>query len=157
MKIGVNNRITVILAALLVIPAGPALGAKDSPEVVKAREALGLYLRRGQQKPHSGEQVTRLLRGMVRETRQIVKHAGPGRIRKEYISPPELLGETILITNARFFHYKPSPENKILEGVAAPEELVARVKAVQRGMREGRIQVKVVGEEEVAGHDATIV
>ena len=157
MKIYTHNRIAVILAAVLVIPAFPAMAGKDTPETVKAREMLGLYLRRGQQQAYSGEQVTRLLRGMVRETRQIVKHAGPGRIRMEYVSPPELVGETILIANGRFFQYKPAPENKILEGVTAPEELVARVKDVQRRMREGRIQVKAVGEEEVAGQDTSIV
>jgi len=135
----------------------PAIADKDTPDVVKAREMIGLYLRRGQQTAYSGEQVTRLLRGMVRETRQIVKHGGPGRTRMEYVSPPELVGETILIANGRFFHYKPAPENKILEGVSAPEELIARVQEVHRRMREGRIQVKVVGEEQVAGNDCSIV
>ena len=130
---------------------------KDAPEITKAREALGLFLRRGQQQPHAGEQVTRLLRGRVRETRQMVKHAGPGRTRMEYLSPPNLSGETILIVGGRFFHYKPSPENKILEGVAPPGELAERARELQQRLRRGAIQARVVGNEQVAGREASIV
>ena len=147
----------VILAGALLGTAIPSLAAPDAAEVAKAREVLGLFLRKGQHQPFVGEQVTRWLRGRVRETRQIVKHAGPGRTRMEYVSPRNLAGETILIAGGRFFQYRPAPDNKILEGVAPPEQLVARLKDLQRRIKNGGIHAKVVGEEQVAGRDASIV
>ena len=116
-----------------------------------------MFLGKGQRQPYEGEQVTRLLRGRVRETRQIVKHAGPGRMRMEYVYPPNVAGETILIVGGRYFHYKPAPENKILEGVAPPGELAARAKELTQRLRRGAIQARVVGQEEVASRDAAIV
>ncbi len=118
---------------------------------------MGLFLREGMSQRYSGEQVTRLYMGRVAETRQIIKCDGPGRLRMEYISPEKLKGETILITGGHIFHFKPPPENKILEGVALPEEFQARAVGFRQGVKNGTIHVQVVGQELIAGQQCSIV
>jgi outer membrane lipoprotein-sorting protein len=152
-----RTRTPVLLAALLLAASVHSLAQTDSAETGRAHQLVGLFLGKGQRQAYEGEQVTRLLRGRVRETRQIVKHAGPGRMRMEYVFPPNLAGETILIVGGRYFHYKPPPENRILEGVAPPGELAARAKELTQRLRRGAIQARVVGQEEVASRDAAIV
>ncbi len=136
-----------------------AIASPAQAAAIEGRRLLGLYLRLGVKQPHMGEQVTRLLQpgSPVRETRQIVKYAGPGRIRMEYAAPPDVRGETILITGGRFFHYRPAPQNRILEGVATTEQMQIRVRELLRGIRSGSVQVRAVGQELVAGHSASIV
>ena len=135
--------------------------AVESPEVAvnrqQAVQVISLYLRQGVKQPHVGEQTTHLYQGMLSDARQLVKYAGPGRVRMEYISPDHLKGEIILISGGRFFLYKPGPQPKILEGVATPEEFQGRIRAVLKGINNRTIQVRTVGEELIAGQRAAIV
>ncbi len=164
--------LAVVCAAVIVQPAlsqRPRM-VKPRPQVrplravpdastQEAQRVIAFYLRQGIRQQYTGEQITRLLQpgGAVRETRQSVRYAGPGRQRMEYLAPAELRGETILISGGRFFHYKPSPENRIQEGVAPAEEFQARAREIIQGVRKGTVSVRVVGQELVAGHMATIV
>lgn len=133
----------------------------ESPEEqANRREAvqlISLFLRQGVKQPHVGEQITRLFQGMVRDARQIVKYAGPGRVRMEYLSPENLKGETILIVGGRFFQYKPGPQPRVFEGVALPEELQGRIRELLQGINKRTIQVRIMGEEQIAGQRAGIV
>lgn len=136
----------------------PVVSPENLAAAQRAREAIQLFLRHGQKQVYLGEQVTRLLQpgGRVLETRQIVKYAGPGRMRIEYMSPPALKDETILISNGRIFHYKPN-QAVVLDGIAPPEEFQSRIKELLQGVRNRAIQVLAVGEELIAGRQATIV
>jgi len=135
-------------------PAGRLEGGL--PEIARARQIIGLYLRRGARQPHAGEQTTRLLRGRVHESQQIVKYAGPGRLRIEYLSPPALRGSILLLNGGRLFNYRPA-ENKILVGSAPLEEFQNRARELMKGVRDQRISVRVVGTQVVAGQSAAIV
>jgi hypothetical protein len=128
----------------------------NAADAQRAREMIALFLREGQRQPYVGEQTTRLLAGRVRESRQIVKHAEPGRERIEYLSPPAMRGEIILINSGRMYHYKPSL-NRILEGPALLEEFQNRVREAMLAMRQGRILARVVGTQLVAGQSAAII
>lgn len=124
----------------------------------QARELMMLFLREGMRQPYAGTQVTRLLQagGRVRETQQTVKYAGPGRMRIDYTSPPALRGEVILIAGGRFYHYRPGRAT-ILDGVATPGAFQTRVRELQQGIRKGTVQVRMVGQEQIAGRSAGIV
>lgn len=125
-------------------------------EAQRARQIISLYLRQGVKQPHVGEQTTRLLRGRVRESQQVVKCAGPGRLRIEYLSPPALRGEILLTNGGRLFNYRPA-ENKIWVGPAPLEEFQSRARALMQSVKERRISVQVVGTQIVAGQSAAII
>lgn len=166
------GRSIAILLAGLIFAGSPAVaqGPRERParapsgspastqEVQRAREILGLFLRRGQREPYVGEQVTRLFRRrLLLESRQIVKHAGPGRHRIEYLSPPERRGEVLLLIAGQIFNYKPGPPARTLIGVAPEEEFQDRVRRRLRAVQEGHVRVRVVGNEIVADRNAIIV
>jgi len=131
--------------------AGTAMAAR-----ARARELLLLFLRRGLRETYVGDQTTRLLQGRVQDSHQIVRQAGAGRVRIEWLSPPELRGEVILISAGRILHYKPSL-GVILVGAAPPAEMRERVRELGSGLRDGRIRATAVGSEVVAGQSASIV
>jgi hypothetical protein len=134
-------------------PVDPAVAANAA----QARQLIALFLQKGVKQPHTGEQITRLLQGTVHETRQSIKYMGPGRNRMEYLSPPDIRGEIILIANGRFFHYIPGPPARILDGFATPEEFQARIRELFKGMNNRTIRVQLVGDETIAGRRAGIV
>src|SRR5258706_3990788 len=134
-------------------PVDPAVAANAA----QARQLISLFLQKGVQQPHNGEQITRLLQGMVHETRQEIKYLGPNRIRMEYVSPPDIKGEIILIANGRYFQYTPGPPPKILDGIATPEEFQARIRELFKGMGNRSIRVRQVGDELIAGRKTGIV
>lgn len=122
----------------------------------EARRLVLLYLRKGIRQPYTGEEITRIIQGRVVESRQTVIYGGPGRIRMEYLSPPSMKGEILLISGGRIYQYRPS-HGDILDGVAGGTELAERVRAIAAGLRSGQISARVVGDELVAGNWATIV
>jgi hypothetical protein len=124
--------------------------------MARARECLNLFLRNGQRQPFIGEQITRLLQGRVQESVQIVKRLGLGRERIEYLQPPRLRGEIILIHSGRLLKYVPS-QNRILEGPVLMDEFQHRAREMAQGIRQGRIMLRVVGTELVAGQSASII
>jgi outer membrane lipoprotein-sorting protein len=117
---------------------------------------MALYLREGQRQAYVAEQTTRLLTGVVRESRTVVKHAGPGRERMEFLSPDGMRGEVILQVMGRLFHYKPRL-NRIFEGVAPHAQFEQRGRAFMESVRAGRVGIEVTGSETVAGQQAVIV
>jgi outer membrane lipoprotein-sorting protein len=137
-------------------PAQRARGGAFAAGTLRARAMLALYLRQGLRQPYVAEQTSRLLEGQVRESRQIVKHAGPGRERIEYTAPAGLRGEVILVSGGRMLHYQAST-GRILEGAAPVEEFQTRVREVLQGIRQGRVLVRVIGSQLVAGQTAAIV
>jgi hypothetical protein len=144
---------------LHVSPARAPLGTSaTAQEMQRAREILGLFLRRGQREPYMGEQITRLFLGRrLLESRQIIKHAGPGRHRIEYLSPPERRGEILLLIAGQLFNYKPGPPARILVGVAPDAEFQNRVRGRLRAILEGRVHIRVVGNEVIADRETAIL
>ncbi|MGC8669201.1 MAG: hypothetical protein ACP5VE_13905 [Chthonomonadales bacterium] len=122
----------------------------------EARQLVLLYLRKGIRQPYTGEEITRILEGRLVESRQNVTYGGPGRIRMEYVSPPAMKGEILLITGGRMYQYRPS-RGDILDGMASGAELAERVREIAAGLRSGQITARVVGDELVAGVWTTIV
>jgi hypothetical protein len=118
---------------------------------------LGRFLGQGQRTPFIAEQTTRILEDRVRESTQIVKHAGPGRERIEYVSPPAMKGEIILHLGGRVFQYRLRPAPRLVEG-GAPDEIAGqRLRALAQSMRDGTVHAQFVGRQVVAGRDAYIV
>ncbi len=123
----------------------------------QARAALELYLRKGLRQPYIAHQTTRLLTGRVLESTQIVKHAGPARERIEYVTPPVMAGEIILMDGVRLLNYKAGPKKRIFEGVVLPTEIEHRAAQLLRGFATGAVTASVVGNQVIAGRNATIV
>jgi outer membrane lipoprotein-sorting protein len=122
----------------------------------RAREMMRLYLRQGQRQPYQAEQRTRLFRERMIESTQIVKHQGPGRTRIEYSDPPRLQGDILLVNGGRIFKYV-RRQNRILVGPVPMDEFNNRVQELLQGVMKGRITVRVVGSEQIAGQSAAIV
>lgn len=141
-------------------PRPPLPGAgfrRLSPEDQnRAREIVRLYLRQGSRQPYQAEERTRLFRDRMIESTQIVKHQGPGRTRIEYTDPPLLQGDILLVNGGRIFKYI-RRQNRILEGPVPVEEFNNRAQALLQGVIKGRITVRVVGSEQIAGQNAAIV
>jgi negative regulator of sigma E activity len=158
------------LAVGVLLPAGAQIGRRPAGGIrrvpparpildqdrQRARQIMTLYLREGQKQPYVAEQTTRLLNGRVQESQLAVRHGGPGRERMEFLSPPNMKGEIILQTNGHLFNYKPA-EKRIYEGAASSEVFQTRVRQFMEDLRSGKVNVKVVGDEIVAGQNATIV
>jgi hypothetical protein len=102
-------------------------------------------------------EVTRLLWGRVRESRQLIKHLGEGRERIEYLEPPKLRGEVIITTGGRSMHFVPRPSPRVFERADAGVQWSDRLDALRRAVRTGRLQATVAGTELVAGREAAIV
>src|ERR1051326_1177348 len=69
---GIFRRRSIILP-----PKTAPVDPMASANTAQARQLIGLFLQKGVRQPYTGEQITRLLQGMVHETRQTVKYAGP--------------------------------------------------------------------------------
>jgi outer membrane lipoprotein-sorting protein len=122
----------------------------------RAREIMRLYLRQGNRQPYQAEERTRLFRERMIESTQTVKHQGPGRTRIEYSDPPLLQGDILLVNGGRIFKYI-RRQNRILEGPVPMDEFNSRAQAFLQGVMKGRITVRVVGSEQIAGQSASIV
>jgi negative regulator of sigma E activity len=139
-------------------PAVEQERTRRAAETKRAREVMMLFLRQGQRQPYLAEQTTRLqaVGAPVRESQLVIKRGGPGRERMEFLSPAGMRGEVILLNNGRLFNYKPGV-NKIFEGVAPLEVFQHRAKQLMEDMQQGRIAVRVMGTEIIAGQEASIV
>lgn len=154
------------VAVALSLVAAPAPGQSDgrprpnasaASRSARGRQALLRYLRQGQLTPYLAEQTTRAFGADMAESRQVVKHAGPARQRIEYLAPPSLRGEVILILGARILHYRPLPEPTIVEGDAGLEIVGERAKELLQALRSGKIKVTATGSQIVAGREADII
>lgn len=157
---GLSLRVVPYLLAVtaLLIPEH-ALGKQSARPMrsLVAREMLRLYLRSGQTTPYEGEQITQTFGAAPTETRQIVKRAGRGRLRIEYLSPPHRKGEILLMLGSRFFHYVPEPRPRLVESETAPLDGGEQVRQLLDDVRVGRVQVACIGEQTVAGREARIL
>lgn len=122
----------------------------------RARALLALYLRRGLRQQYVATETTRLLRGRVRISQQVVKHVGPGRIRIEYLLPPALHGDVLLIAGGRVMKYS-ARAKRIQVGPVTDEDFASGEEELLRSVRSGALTVDVVGNEIVAGQNAAIV
>ena len=133
---------------------GRAVAPSRAP--ARARALLLRYLRDGLRRKFVAHETTRLLRGQVRESQQIVKQSGSGAMRVEYLSPPAMRGEIVLVVGRRMLRYSPS-DGVVRESQAPPAGALGRAVALMEGIRSGAVRVQVVGQEMVAGRQAAIV
>lgn len=136
-----------------VTPNPDVLAAQQ--EIKRVREVMGLYLRQGQKTPYIGEQTTQVIAGGLQST-QIVRHRGPGQERIQFLTPPRMNGEVILTAGDRSFHYLPQKQ-RIVEGIASQEVFQGHAKDIIAGIRTGRITVKMLGSQIVAGQNTSVV
>jgi outer membrane lipoprotein-sorting protein len=115
------------------------------------------FLRSGHTTPYIAEQTTRTFDGGLAESTQVLKHAGPRRQRIEYLAPPRLAGEVILIAGPRLLHYRPRPRPRILEGDTDIADLAERAKELLASLAAGRVRVALVGGQIVAGRNTDIL
>jgi len=148
-----------LLAACGLILPHSAVGKQSARPraALAAREMLRLYLRSGQAIPYEGEQVTQTFGSGPTETRQIVKRAGRGRLRIEYLYPPHQKGEVLLMVGHRLLHYLPRPRPRVIESEVTPLEGGEQARQLLEQVRQGRVRVACVGIQTLAGKEACIL
>jgi outer membrane lipoprotein-sorting protein len=133
-------------------PFPPPINCNDP-----AQKIMFLYLRSGLTQSYVGKQTTRLLFGRSQESRQIVKHEGPGRERIEYLSPSDLAGEILLLSGHRVLIYKPGKPGTIYEGLAPESELKIQTIFLMKQIFHHKIDISIVGNQKIAGKSTDIV
>ncbi|MBM3494468.1 MAG: hypothetical protein FJX72_09150 [Armatimonadetes bacterium] len=123
----------------------------------EVRRVLTLFATKGQTTPYIAEQTSRLLEDRVSESTQTIKHAGPGRERIEYTSPQRLRGEVILQLGRRLLHYRLRPKPRVVEGDAPDDLQGRRMRELLESVRTGKVAVRHVGRQVVAGRQADII
>jgi hypothetical protein len=154
----------VLIAVGLLAATAPAtaLGQRgqETPQdraSVRGRVLLQLLMTRGQAASYMGEQTTRLLDGAIPESRQIVKHAGPGRDRIEFLTPPRVQGDVILDIRGRRFHLRMRPVPRVVSSEVPPDMNIGQARALVAAVRAGKVTVRHVGFDRIAGRIADIV
>lgn len=102
---------------------------------------------------YAGEQVTE--RG-GRVARQLIWGDARGRIRRDFLSPDNMVGDIMLTApeNYRYFHKRENVQDVAFWQAGAGDELIERVgNLLQRGV----VSAQRVGEETIAGRPAAIV
>jgi hypothetical protein len=129
----------------------PDSRAENEPQDPAAVALIKLML--SQQAAYAGEQVTE--RG-GRLSRQEVRGL-KGRLRMDFIEPPDLAGDVMLITHSQYRYYHKN--TNVLDIALWPTHLNmgGQEKRIADAIRQKRIAVQKVGEEIVAGRNAAIV
>lgn len=134
--------------------AGNRLGGPGSPRVIRL---LQLMLSQGPRARYIGEQTTRLLEGEIAESRQIVKHAGPGRERIEFMAPPRIRGEVMLNLPGKRLHLRMRPRPRVVEMNVPLDVQIRPIRELLLAVRKKRIVVRHIGQEQIAGRIADII
>lgn len=122
-----------------------------------ARHVLQLYLTQGQSTPYEATQVTQTFGPSPTESAQVVRRAGRLRQRVDYLAPSDQKGEVLLRIGRRLVHYVPGPPPRRVEAEASEHEAIEEVRDLLESVRTGRIRVKLVGQQMVAGRKAYIL
>ncbi len=102
-------------------------------------------------------ETTRVLLGRVRESRQVVLHGGAGMERREYTYPARMRGDILLLTADATYHLRARPTPRVLVGAAQIEAGRRRALMALRATAAGKLRLRAVGTDEVAGRSADIV
>lgn len=105
----------------------------------------------------SGDQITTVARGdLDLSSEQQVQRQGAKALRIDYLRPARLAGEQI-VDNGRFYsHYIPSKDTLELSP-SRIGTLRVRVPEILRQIKQGRLVVRSLGPDTVAGHPCMIV
>ena len=158
----------LFFAALLPLHAGPLRPvhiphvapqprAVSGPADPAAQALLTLMLQAENSLPLSGDQVTLVVRnGLDISSEQQVQRSGARALRLDYLRPARLAGEEY-IDNGRFYcHFVPS-KNTLELSPSRIQTLRVRVPQVIRQVRSGRLLVRQVGQDTVAGHACVVL
>ncbi|MCX6362077.1 MAG: hypothetical protein NT029_19950 [Armatimonadetes bacterium] len=130
---------------------------EDARAVAQGRRVLRRYLGSGMAARYTALETTRVLTGRVRESRQVVLHGGAGMERREYTWPARLRGDILLLARDATYHYRAAPTPRVLVGAAQIEAGRRRALIALRATATGRLKLRAVGTDEVAGRSADIV
>ena len=154
----------VSLLAALPLHAGPARRAMHapkrsaaSPSDPAAQALLKKMLQAENSLALSGDQITTVVRGdLDLSSEQQVQRSGAKALRVDYLRPTRLAGEQI-VDNGRFYsHYIPSKDTLELSP-SRIGTLRVRVPEIIRQIKQGRLLVRSLGPDTVAGHACTVV
>lgn len=125
--------------------------SKLSPQTKAVLQLLRRKIRPGAE--YAGEQVTESSGGNV--SRQRIRGDRGGRIRVDYTSPTDMVGDFLVIAPDQFRNYHRAANR--LDIAMWPGAWSEFEKRIFGAIRDGRIQANKVGEEVIAGRNAAIV
>ena len=136
------------------LPKRPAAAGPADPA---AQALLKKMLNAENSLAFSGDQITTVARGdLDLSSEQQVQRQGAKALRIDYLRPARLAGEQI-VDNGRFYsHYVPSKDTLELSP-SRLGTLRVRVPEVLRQVRQGRLSVRSLGLDTVAGRSCTVV
>ena len=150
---------------LLTLPlqAGPARRALrlqkriSAPSDPAAQALLKKMLQAENSLAFSGDQITTVTRGdLDLSSEQQVQRQGAKALRIDYLRPARLAGEQI-VDNGRFYsHYIPSKDTLELSP-SRIGTLRVRVPEIVKQIKQGRLLVRSLGPDTVAGHACAVV
>ncbi|CEK19024.1 hypothetical protein CWRG_02365 [Chthonomonas calidirosea] len=103
--------------------------------------------------PYSGLQRTQI---GDRYSEQQIWADTHGRIRIQYLAPPQFAGDIMLILPGHFFDYH-AREHRLDVATLPTNQEQKEIRQLVQGIRSDRLQAVVTGEENVAGRDCAIV
>ena len=105
----------------------------------------------------SGDQITTVTRGdLDLSSEQQVQRQGAKALRIDYLRPARLAGEQI-VDNGRFYSHSIPSKDTLELSPSRIGTLRMRVPEIIRQIKQGRIMVRSLGMDTVAGHACTIV
>jgi outer membrane lipoprotein-sorting protein len=125
-------------------------------ERTRARQLLALYLRNGIRQQFIGVQTTTLYGPRALESQQTWTQAGAGRKRIEYLSPPPVKGEILVVNGQRMLKYRPST-NRIYIGPTFGTEGQTRADELLAASDINKNPMRITGQESIAGRAASIL
>ena len=135
------------------LPKRPAAALSDPA----AQALLKKMLQAENSLAFSGDQITTVARGdLDLSSEQQVQRQGAKALRIDYLRPARLAGEQI-VDNGRFYsHYIPSKDTLELSP-SRIGTLRVRVPEILRQIKQGRLVVRSLGPDTIAGHPCLIV
>lgn len=118
---------------------------------------LNTFVRQGLRTPFVAEQTTQTFGENGFVSRQIVKRAGPGRERVEFVEPRDLQGEVVLIMGQRVIRTNPRSLPRVVAAHVPVVDMLQPSARFVAAIRSGEVTASLVGTQEVAGRQAWIV
>ena len=118
---------------------------------------IGLMLRAESSMNIIGTQVTQVLRsGKTVQSIQYVTREGDRALRLDYLQPPNLGGEKVIDDGTTRWRYIPK-RNTLQAGPSTIGKLDGRIHQLMNHLNRPTFGMKIVGSDNVAGHDCQIV
>lgn len=123
----------------------------------RAQQLLEYYLKAGLARPYEATQATQLFGPTPLRSVQLVKSDGPGRMRIEYLAPPAMRGEVILVKGGRMIRYAALGKGSATGETAQADDPAAGVEQLIRAVRAGQVTLALGPMRTIAGRQARAV